>query len=277
MKIWICTDMEGLAGVDREGHFSRRGDMSEYRHGREQLTADLNAATAGCFDAGASEVIALDGHGANRGRGFIREELDPRIKVIGISKESPKRLEGLDESVTGVMMIGQHAMAGTAGAFFPHTQIPGKVEKYSINGVVCGEMGQLAAYAGYFGVPLIYASGDEALCEETWNRFPHAASTPTKKECRLYPAEEVRRRMRADAARAIRKADRRDAFKVEEPVEISVLWADVDSADRIAAVPGVERADDFTTKWFIESALDVFTWPSGDWSPMVKRKRGSSK
>jgi D-aminopeptidase len=35
-------------------------------------------------------------------------------------------------------------------------------------------MSQFALYAGAFGVPLAYVSGDEALCAETARLFPHA-------------------------------------------------------------------------------------------------------
>ncbi|MBI4024212.1 MAG: M55 family metallopeptidase [Verrucomicrobia bacterium] len=80
MIIWICTDMEGLAGVDHWDQCYDPDDNSpKYLHGREQLTADANAAIAGCFDAGATEVRILDGHGRNANKGFT-SQLDPRAK-----------------------------------------------------------------------------------------------------------------------------------------------------------------------------------------------------
>jgi D-aminopeptidase len=54
--------IHGLAGVDHWDQCYDPDDHSpKYRHGREQLTADANAAIAGCFDAGATEVRVLDG------------------------------------------------------------------------------------------------------------------------------------------------------------------------------------------------------------------------
>src|SRR5215469_7514005 len=119
---WICTDMEGLAGIDRWEQCYGPDESPDYQYGREQLTADVNAAIAGCFDAGATQVRVLDGHGRNRNEGFIRENLDPRATIVWFSQRSPIRLEGLDESVHAVAMIGQHAMAGTINGFLDHTQ-----------------------------------------------------------------------------------------------------------------------------------------------------------
>src|SRR5579862_2209619 len=95
MIVWICTDMEGLAGVSRwEQCYDPEDDSPDYRYGCEQLTADANAAIAGCFDAGATEVRILDGHGRNRNRGFTGQ-LDPRARKIWIAQRSPLRWEGL--------------------------------------------------------------------------------------------------------------------------------------------------------------------------------------
>src|ERR671933_536967 len=78
MIAWICTDMEGLAGID---HWDQcYGDGPEYHdYGRAQLTADTNAAIAGCFDGGATEVRVLDGHGRNRNHGFLDHTQSPKL------------------------------------------------------------------------------------------------------------------------------------------------------------------------------------------------------
>src|SRR5450759_3891846 len=93
--VWICTDMEGLTGIEDERQCYDT-ETPAYQHGREQLTADVNAAVAGCFDAGATEVRVLDGHGPNNNQGFIPEKLDPRVKKVWWST-TPGRFEGMDE------------------------------------------------------------------------------------------------------------------------------------------------------------------------------------
>jgi D-amino peptidase len=60
MKILITADMEGITGVTTwdqvtPGH-------AEYERFRKLMTQDINAAIRGACDAGAQEVIVVDGH-----------------------------------------------------------------------------------------------------------------------------------------------------------------------------------------------------------------------
>ena len=152
MIIWICTDMEGLAGIDRwEQCYHPDDNAPEYLYGRKQLTEEVNAAVAGCFDAGATEVRVIDGHGCNRNRGFLQEKLDPRVKQVWYSSFNPLRMEGLDETVHAVAMIGQHAMAGTLNGFIDHTQVPKEICRYRINGEEHGEI-RLHRDADHLGI-----------------------------------------------------------------------------------------------------------------------------
>lgn len=275
MIVWICTDMEGLAGLDsRDQCYPESEDSPAYLHGKEQLTADVNAAVAGCFDAGATEVRVLDGHGPNNNHGFVEDKLDSRVTRVWIESRNPLRWEGMDESVDAVAMIGQHSMVGTLHGFLDHTQSSKTICRYSINGVEYGEMGQCALYAGHFGIPLVYVSGDEALCAEAARQFGHAISTPTKRgtgftTCELYDVDEVRRNIRADIARALGKVDRSKAWRPEPPIEIKVEWAWSEPADNAARIAGVTRMDARTASWNIASALDVYSWPNGNWTPLV--------
>ena len=94
MIVWICTDMEGLAGVDSwDQCYDPDDNAPRYRYACEQLTAEANAAIAGCFDAGATEVHILDGHGRNRNRGFTAD-LDPRARKAWIAARKSLGREG---------------------------------------------------------------------------------------------------------------------------------------------------------------------------------------
>ena len=267
MIIWICTDMEGLAGVDHWDQCYDPDDSSPaYLHGREQLTADTNAAVAGCFDAGATEVRVLDGHGRNRFRGFLDGKLDPRARQMGVAARSPLRWKGLDASVHALAIIGQHAMAGTLDGFLDHTEVPKEVCRFCINGREHGELGMMAAYAGAFGVPIVYASGDEALCREAQRLFPHVVTTPTKRgtgwaTCELHPVNEVRAAIRRDLARALEGADRAKAWRPDVPVEVTLEWAWSGGADAMMRGAGVERVDARTVRWSLADARDIYDWP----------------
>ncbi|MCX5660766.1 MAG: M55 family metallopeptidase [Planctomycetota bacterium] len=274
--IWICTDMEGLAGIDHWDQCYDPDDRSpKYRYGLEQLNADVNAAVAGCFDAGATEVRVLDGHGRNQNKGLLVEKLDPRAKKMWAASFNPLRWEGLDESVAAVAMIGQHAMAGTLNGFLDHTQNPKSICRYTFDGVEHGEMSQFALYAGGYGVPLMYVSGDDALCAEAARLFPHVVSTPTKTgtgwaTCKLRPPEQVRADIRRDIAKALGRIDRSKAFKLPMPLEVAVEWSYSGLADGATNVPGVRRPHPRTLSWQIATPLDIYHTPGGEWKPVAR-------
>lgn len=265
--------MEGLAGVNHWDQCYHPDDNApEYLYGREQLTAEVNSAAQGCFDAGAVEVRVLDGHGRNRNQGFIREKLDKRVQVVWVGQRNPIRWEGLDETVSAVAMIGQHAMAGTINGFLDHTQSPKEICRYLINGVEYGEMGQFALYAGGYGIPLVYVSGDEALCDEARRQFPHVRSTPTKRgtswaTCELTPPDEVRANIRNDIADALLSANSSDVWRLETPIEVGIEWAWSERADRFALFPNVRRPHARTVSWHIADQRDIYQYPSTEWTP----------
>jgi len=267
MVVWICTDMEGLAGVTSWDQCSHPDDDSpEYLHGRTQLTEDANAAIAGSFDAGATEVRILDGHGRNQNRGFITERLDPRAQRVWIASRKPLRWEGLDDDVDAVAMIGQHARVGTLGAFLDHTQASKVICSYRINGCEQGEIGQMALYAGAVRVPLVYVSGDEAACAEARSLFPHVVTTPTKRgirwdTCELYDPATVRESIRRDIASAIAGAKSAPAWRPAPPITITVEWSWTGAADGPAAAPEVRRLGARTVRWDINDPRDIFSWP----------------
>jgi len=273
VKLCIVTDMEGLAGVDHWDQCYAPDDHAPaYRHGLAQLAADTNATIAGCFDAGATEVIVWDGHGRNRQQAFTRVALDPRATLCRLVAGAPMVLEGLDASVAGVLMVGQHAMAGTRHGFLDHTQCPKEICRYLINGAEHGEMSQFALYAGAFGVPLLHVSGDEALCAEARRLFPWAGTTATKRgtgwsTCELHPVADVRARIRREVAAAIANRAGTGPWRLPLPVEISVEYAWSGLADTLAAVPGVRRPHARTVAWTLPDPHFIYNFPSTAWSP----------
>ncbi len=272
MKIWICTDMEGISGIDHWDQCYDPDDRSPvYYHGRQQLTWDTNAAIAGCFDAGADEVFVLDGHGRNGNKGFL-PGLDPRCKRVHASCFEPVIWEKLGAGIDGIAVIGQHAMAGTENGFLDHTQSPKEMCRLTVNGVDRGEPCQVAFYGADYGVPYIYASGDEAFCTETHRLYPHVITTPTKKgtgwaTCELYPTDVVRRNIRADIARAAKGAKNAPIVKPTYPARVEIEFAYSALADVYRGVPSIERVNARTIAWTINHGWELSSVPGKGWWP----------
>jgi len=210
MKIYIVADMEGVAGVFLPEQLSR--GTAEYAEARKLLTGEVNAAIAGAFEGGATEVVVRDAHSS--GFNFVMEDIDARAEVVS-GASIPVRFSGLDETTAGVILLAYHAKAGTEGAVCDHTMSTVSWMRYELCGVEVGETGLDAAEAGRFGVPVIMVSGDDKLCREATALLGDALVTCQVKRGL---ARHSARTMAPKAAReAIRKAAREAVSRKVHP------------------------------------------------------------
>ena len=61
MRVYISIDMEGVAGVATLDQVARGGHG--YPRAQQLMTNEANAAIAGAFEGGATEVLINDSHG----------------------------------------------------------------------------------------------------------------------------------------------------------------------------------------------------------------------
>lgn len=193
MRIYIMTDLEGVAGVLNFEDWCKP-ESRYHEMAREFLTREVNAAIEGFFAGGATHVLVADGHG----HGAINPKLlDPRAELSRGWGPEPWPF-GLDKTFNGLAWVGQHAKSGTPCAHLAHTGSFGVLD-LSVNGVSIGEYGQLAMCASALGVPAIFAAGDEALTKEALALTPGIEVAAVKRgtiagtgdEC---PADEYARR-----------------------------------------------------------------------------------
>ncbi len=256
MRIYIVTDMEGISGINRPTQFQPQGG-ADFQEGQRLLMGDVNAAIRGAFAGGATEVIVSDGH---RGGGnFLIELLDSRA-ILDASRSL------LDESVAGLFIVGQHAMAGTLHAFWDHTQSSANWYGYCINGEPYGELGQATAYAGAFGVPLLYGSGDQAFVDELQRQFPQAIGTVVKHgisatRARCIHPEVAHALIEHDAAEAVNLAGKVEPWRLTPPIEITLQYQRTELADVAARHPNVTRVDARTVRWQIHDQRHIYWFP----------------
>ena len=221
MKIYIVTDMEGVTGVcDFDNYCADAG--IHYQNSRRLLTLEVNAAVAGFFAGGATEIEVLIGHHSDS---VDRELLDSRVLLLN-GRSDPPFPGGLDASFDALAFVGQHAKAGSDYAHLAHTGNLAVTEE-RVNGVSIGEYGQMALCAMDLGIPTIFASGDRAMTLEAEALTPGVVTVYGKwgrnadggrslaldsrayrnfnlASVQMHP-EVVRARIRAGAERAVRK------------------------------------------------------------------------
>ena len=78
MKLYVMTDLEGVAGVLNFQEWTGPGKLY-YGLAREYLTLEINAAVDGFFEGGATEILVVDGHGPS---GINVNMLDPRVEYL---------------------------------------------------------------------------------------------------------------------------------------------------------------------------------------------------
>jgi len=177
MKIYIITDMEGVAGVvNSEDYCSPTSRY--YEVGRELTTLETNAAIEGALAAGATEVLVVDGHGS----GAINPQLlHPAARLLaGRPIGYPF---GCDASFTAAFIVGQHAKSNTDGGHLAHTG-SFAVEELTINGLSVGELGVNMLFCAYFQVPTVLVTGDLACCEEAKALVPPIETVAVKEGVR---------------------------------------------------------------------------------------------
>ena len=226
MRVYIMTDLEGVAGV-RDFDNWTSPDSRYYEQARELLTREVNAAIQGFMAAGATEFLVADGHGP----GAVNDSLILPAAEVARGWQWPKvRPFSMDDGhFDFAAWVGQHPKAGTVFGHLCHTGNCG-VRDLSINGKSVGEFGEMALCAGELGVRVIFASGDQAFAQEALDLIPGIETAFVKRGTQPDPGhnlssdayrqhntsaihlapEAARERIRAGAQRALERAKTED-------------------------------------------------------------------
>jgi len=175
-RILIVTDMEGVGGVNNAEEQLLPGQR-RFEETRRLLVGELNAAVEGVLAAGAHQVVIWDGHDGSRALSV--DDIHPKARLIQ-GRPTPATYYLSDKLYDGILFIGQHAMAGAKDAVLAHSQ-SFTVQNIFINSKPVGEIGQVAAIAGYFGIPVIMLAGDQAACDELLALQAKAETVAVKK------------------------------------------------------------------------------------------------
>jgi len=223
-RIFIVTDLEGAGGVNDPDEQLLPGQR-RYLESRRILTGEVNAAVRGAVAGGASEVVIWDGHDGSRTLSI--DEIDPKAKLIQ-GKPTPANYYLADKLYDGIMFVGQHAMAGTKNSVLAHSQ-SFNVKRIAINGTEVGELGQTAAIAGYFGIPVIMLAGDQAACDELLAFQPRAPTVAVKRLAGKNSTfslshEEAKTRIYQAANSAVTHIKDFQPLKIAGPIEMTMEY-----------------------------------------------------
>lgn len=260
MKILIAADMEGISGVTH-GDQTTPGH-SEYARFRKIMTADVNAAIKGAFEAGADDVRVTDGHWD--GNNILIEDLNPRARLNAGNGSPFSMVQGVEDGVDGVFFIGYHACAGSKNAVLVHTWSKA-VANLWLNEHLVGEVGLNAALCGYFNAPVALVTGDQTVCGEARNLLGPIEVAVVKRATGHLSAECLPPKLAQDkiceaATRAIMrlKAGELKPFRLQSPVRLRLEFTHSTMAERASLLPGAARLDGKTIEWTSDHPAEAY-------------------
>lgn len=163
-KLYISADLEGICWVTSPLQCNRLPDETAYRKAVDQLGLEVKTVIDAAFEVGATEIVVNDSHCtmANLDLSHVGD----RVSLLSGKPKLCAMSAGLDSSFDGAFYIGYHAKAGTENGILNHT-FHSRIFDVSINGQSYGETGVNGLYASLkHKVPVLLASGDQALCAE---------------------------------------------------------------------------------------------------------------
>ena len=166
VKVHVISDIEGVAGIVKWEQTG--GDGPLYQEARKLYTEEINAAVRGAKQAGATEIVVMDCHGAPgpfKFNSLVAEDLDPACEFV-VQEHWTGYTAFLEQGCDAALFVGMHARAGTPEGVLNHTVSGSEWRTLTFNGVEVGETGINAALCGHWGCPVCSSPANRVTCDE---------------------------------------------------------------------------------------------------------------
>ena len=258
MKIYISADIEGVTGATQWDETDRKhADCAEFR---EQMTAEVAAACEGALNAGATDVWVKDAHGS--GRYIIPAKLPREVRLVREWSGHPfAMMQELDETFHAALAIGYHARAGSNGSPLAHTMTEVNMIYIKINEQYASEFMVSAYTAGLVGVPVVFLSGDAAICQEAQALIPGLATVAVKQgvgnaTVNIHPHLAVER-IRAGVEAALKAGVSNCRVALPGRFSVEVRYRNHADAYHAGFFPGVRATGSHTVQFEADDYFEV--------------------
>ncbi|MCB9678702.1 MAG: M55 family metallopeptidase [Alphaproteobacteria bacterium] len=253
MRVFVSADIEGITGVCHWDECDRSApDWALYR---DQMQDEVNAACEGALAAGATRIRVRDAHAS--ARNLRGDQLPGGVELVREWSGHPHMMiEGIDDGFDALVLIGYHSEAGSSANPLAHT-MTGRYAEVRVNGARVAELHLHAWMAAELGIPLAFASGDEALCahaEALGARAVASGRGQGRATIARHPADVVEAiRTGVTAALADLPAPRRPAG----PFALEVDYKDPRQAWEKQWYPGARLATERTVRFETDAWFEV--------------------
>jgi len=274
LKIYISVDMEGVAGVVTADQLSPAG--FEYERFRHFMTNETLAAIHAAKESGATEVVVSDSHG--NGESLLIDEFPKDVRIVRSWPRHGGMMASLDSSFDAALFIGYHASTTNVRGVRAHTFSSAHLARVTLNGNAVTEGEFNAAFAGAVGVPVIFASGDDAALGELKSRLGKIETAETKRSLGFHSAETITpeascERIAAGVRAALKRLGEFKPYVVKTPVTLEISFKNYMPAEMLSYLRSVQRADSHTIRFVghdmaeVSDFVDVVDGYSADLAP----------
>jgi len=258
LKIYISVDMEGVAGVVTADQLGPTG--FEYERFRHFMTNETLAAVRAAKESGATEIVVSDSHG--NGENLFIEEFPKDVHIIRSWPRHGSMMAGLDQSFDAALFVGYHASTTNVRGVRAHTFSSAHLTRVALNGNAVTEGEFNASYAGALGVPVIFASGDDAAVEELKSRLGRIETAETKRSLSFHSAETLTpeascEKIAAGVKAALNRLREFKPYTVKTPVTLEISFKNYMPAEMISYLRSVQRVDSHTIRFIGKDMAEV--------------------
>ncbi len=256
MKLFISSDIEGVAGIS--SWEEARKEIADYEYYARQMSLETAAAAEAALKFSA-QVLVRDAHGTARN---MKPDLFPEgVEFIRNWSGDPRRMmDGIDESFTACLMIGYHSEAGSGGNPLAHSYRSALIYELRVNGELVSECEFNTMIAAYYGVPLLFLSGDESLCNKMKGKIPQlttvATSVGTGASSRsIHPKTAVKRIF--EGVETALQAGIPEVIALPEKFNVEVGYKEHSECYMRSFYPGAKRKDSRTIAYETKDFYEV--------------------
>ncbi|MCM0649251.1 M55 family metallopeptidase [Clostridium swellfunianum] len=258
MKIYISADIEGVTGTVHWNETEK--DLSDFNDFADQMTNEVIAACQGAMAAGAEDIWIKDAH--DSARNIDIKKLPKNTKLIrGWSRHPFCMMQELDESFDAAIMTGYHSAGSLGGNPLSHTLNNSKVNYIKINGEIASEFIINAYTAALIGVPVVFVSGDEELCEIVRGTSQNIKTTAVKKGVgnsviSIHP-ELANEKIKTGVEEALRGDYKKCLIKLPENFKVEIGYLNHKYAYAASFYPGARLSNTTTVEFKADNYFDV--------------------
>jgi D-amino peptidase len=259
LKVYISTDMEGVAGVVTADQLAP--GSFEYERFRRFMTDETLAAVRAAQHAGATEIVVSDSHG--NGENLLIEAFPNDVRIVRSWPRHGLMAAGLDSTFNAVLLIGYHASTTSTTGVRAHTISSASYARVALNGQDVSEGEWVAAQAGALGVPVVFASGDDAMARELRQRLGDIVTVETKHTLGFHSAltitpQESVARIGTGVSTALARLSKFKPYVLSTPIRLEVTFKNYMPAEVLSFLRSVERVNSHSIR-FVGQDMDEVT------------------